>query len=85
MARRKVVTRQIEGHEVPFLSLAGLCGELRALLAAEDRGDEDGERRAAVYGNALFFCLLLAESSERMGNEVVEFWENTLTKIENQS
>lgn len=84
MARRKTVTRLIEGHEVPFLSLAGLCGELRALLAAEDGGDEDGERRAAVYGNALFFCLLLAESGECMAG-AWDFWGDTLAQIENQS
>lgn len=43
MARRKTVTRLIEGHEVPFLSLAGLCGELRALLA------ESGECMAGAW------------------------------------
>lgn len=85
MRRRKVVQRLIEGHEVPFLSLSDLCEELRALLAAEDRWGEEGERRAAAYGNALFFCLLLAEASERMDNALAEFWNNALDLTENQN
>ncbi len=85
MRRRRVVKRMIEGHEVPFLSLNDLCGELRALLAAEDRWGEEGDRRAAAYGNALFFCLLLAEASERMDNALAEFWNDVLDLTEKQN